>query len=262
MSLFLIAALTNALASGQGSAVASVAGPVSLRLRTVAARVEITASDAPAVRVALPDSPGRLVRILFAGADRIDVDLGVEPKSPGRVRIELPRKSRLDLGSAQGAISASGVDGDVRVRTSSGDVSVEGAAAVDVETIDGRVRIGAAQGPLRIHTVSGAIAISSKNPALQLDVETASGQIEWEGACARGCRADVESVSGAVRLKPALPSSFELHFATHSGALRDEGRALAPVEGGRGKHSWRRARLGSGEGVVECETFSGDLVVR
>src|SRR5207253_1226777 len=75
----------------------------------------------------------------------------------GKLRVEVPRGSRLDLSSMSGDVIAQRI-GDVRVRTMSGDVKLAGVAKVDVQTISGDAHIEDASGPVRLHTVAGAEA--------------------------------------------------------------------------------------------------------
>jgi DUF4097 and DUF4098 domain-containing protein YvlB len=151
------------------------------------------------------------------------------------------------------------------VRTMSGDVKVEGARNADVQSISGDVRVGITGPKLRLHIVSGNAVATTSDPSLQLSFESASGNLEWSGVCAKGCHVSTQTVSGQIKLRPdAAKSSFELSYASHSGDLRDDlnlqvKRAPKKKHGGMG--GWLEAVYGKGEGVIECDAFSGDVIV-
>ena len=257
----LATAAQTQLATGAGSASARVAGPVKLELRAYAADLEIVASDKLAVTITVEGKPGLRIALLGSG-DRIEAQFGGKRQlREGHARIELPRGSSVDLSSVSGSVVVRGLGGEARVRGMSGRVEVSGALQAEVETIDGAVRVVASAGPLRVHTISGAIAIESPTSALQAEVETSSGAFSYRGPCGRGCRVDVDSVSGTLSFALDRSSSFALDFDTHSGKLKD----LLGLDAGRtekrGDDQWRELRFGAGEGAIECETFSGDVSI-
>ena len=60
-------------------------------------------------------------------------------------------------------------------------------------------------------------------------------------------------------------SSFELSYSSHSGDFRndlnlDVKRSRQKKHGGMG--GWFEGVYGKGEGVIECDAFSGDLQIR
>lgn len=248
------------VAAGKGSA-AAPSGPVLLRVRSGEAAVEVAASADGHLRATVLDPPGVAVALRASGGDRLDLEFdGRNVLRRGRLRLEVPPQSRLDVESQSGPVSLAGVGGDVRLRTASGAVRLAGAAAVDVETIDGEVVIEEARGPARVHTVTGRVRLGLAGSAPQADVETASGDVEVSARCGRGCRLDADSVSGALTFALDPQSSFELRFVSHQGTLKDLGlKALAGAPERRGDDSWVSATLGAAEGSIECETFSGDV---
>src|SRR5207237_10002308 len=74
-----------------------------------------------------------------------------------------------------------------------------------------------------------------------------------------------ETVSGQIAMAVDSRSSFELSYSSHSGDFRndlslDVKRAPKRKHGGVG--GWLEAVYGKGEGVIECDAFSGDLQIR
>jgi hypothetical protein len=254
----------TAQAKGRGTASLSVKGPVTFQVRAQAGEVEVVATDKRQVTVSLSEAPVEEIA-LFAFGDRVEPSFrGRRTLRRGKLRVELPRGSRLDLASMSGDVTAQRI-GDVRVRTMSGDVKLSGVAKVDVQTISGDARIEDASGPVRLHTVSGHAAISTSGLSPQVEFHSASGSLDWAGACAKDCHLSAETVSGDLQLSVDPKSSFELSYTSHSGELRDEAN-LSVKRAPKRKHGmasgWLEATFGKGEGVIEADAFSGSLVVK
>ena len=258
----------SARAAGKnGAAALAVKGRVTFRLRVQSGEVEVVASDKPQIAVSVGGVPVTGDVQLLQFGDRVEAEFnGRRHLNRGKLRVELPKGSNLEFDSASGDVSVQQVGGDVRVRTMSGDVKILGARNADVESISGDVTVSVTGPRLRLHLVSGTAHATTADPGVQLAFQSASGNLEWNGVCAKGCHLQTETVSGDIKLQPdAARSSFELSYSSHSGDLRDElklevKRAPKRKHGGMG--GWLEAVYGKGEGVIECDAFSGDLIVR
>ncbi len=253
----------TAQAKGRSSATLEVKGPVTFQVRAQTGEVEVVATDRRQVSVTLTDAPPEEIA-LFAFGDRVEPSFhGRRTLRRGKLHVELPRGSRLDLASMSGDVTAQKI-GDVRVRTMSGDVKLSGIGKADVQTISGDARIEDAAGPVRLHTVSGHAVVTTAGAAPQVEFQSASGSFDWAGVCAKDCHLSAETVSGEVRLAVDQRSSFELSYTSHSGELRDEVNLAVRRSPGR-KHGmrsgWLEASYGKGEGVIEADAFSGSLIV-
>jgi hypothetical protein len=258
----------SARATGKnGAASLAVKGPVTFRLRVQSGEVDVVPSEKLQIALSVDGVPVTGdVQILQFG-DRIEAEFnGRRQLRRGRLRVELPKGSNVDFASTSGDISVQNVGGDVRVRTMSGDVKIQGARNADVDSVSGDATVNVTGPKLRLHLVSGTAMATTADPSVQLAFQSASGSLEWTGVCAKGCHLSAETVSGDVKLQPdAAKSSFELSYSSHSGELRDElklevKRTPKRKHGGMG--GWLEAVYGKGEGVIECDAFSGDLVVR
>lgn len=253
-------------AEGHGSASLPVKGPVNFRLRAQSGDVEVVAGDKPQVVVSLRDAPAEDLEILAFG-DHVEPRFrGRHPQlRRGKLHVELPRGSQLDLVSMSGDVQVRGVGGEVRIRTMSGDVKLAGIARADVQSISGDVSIEGAAGPVRLRTVSGHAVLAMTGAAPQLDFQSTSGNLDWTGACGKDCRLSAETMSGDLNLDVDPKSSFELSYSSHSGELRDEVE-LAVKHAPKRKHGlpggWLEATYGAGEGVIEADAFSGSLRLR
>ena len=248
------------LGSGSGSASAPMRGPVAFSLRSYAADVDVVASAQPRLAVSVTDKPGMRVALLSTGGDRIEVEFaGKRQLHDGKLRIEVPRGSSIDVSAVSGRVSVSGLGGRVRIRGMSGEVKVAGATEVDVETVDGAVEVSDAAGQVRIHTISGSSAVVASEPASRLELETSSGQVAFRGPCGKGCHLDIDTVSGEVRFALGPESSFAASVISTSGKVHDDLPVGLRAVGGPSEGAWSEGRYGDGDGVIECETFSGDI---
>jgi DUF4097 and DUF4098 domain-containing protein YvlB len=257
-------AVTARASARDGHVALPVNGPVTLRLRVQSGEIEVMAADKPQVAATVSGTrlSGNLQ--LVQSGNRVELRVSGHQVNRGNVRVEVPRGTNLEFDSTSGDVTARGTGGDVRVRTMSGDVKVQGARRVDVETISGDVAVDG-NARLRLHTVSGNVVANTTDPAPQLDFESASGGLDWTGVCAKGCHLAVETVSGDVKLNVDRKSSFELAYSSHSGELRDELK-LQMKHAPKRKHGepggWAEAVYGNGEGLIECDAFSGDVQIR
>ena len=254
----------TAQAKGRGSAILQVKGPVTFQVRAQAGEVEVVATDKRQVAVTVTEAPAEDIA-LYAFGDRVEPSFrGRRTLRRGKLHVELPRGSRLDLSSMSGDVSVQRI-GDVRIRSMSGDVKLSGVAKVDLQTISGDARIEDVSGPVRLHTVSGTAAVTTSSAAPQVEFQSASGSLSWAGVCGRDCHISAETVSGDLTLNLDPRSSFELSYTSHSGELRDE-LNLAVKRAPKRKHGmtsgWLEATFGKGEGVIEADAFSGSLVVK
>jgi hypothetical protein len=249
-----------------GSATLAVKAPVTFQLRLQAGEAEVVATDKSQVAVSLHGVPKPRGLQLRQYGDRVEARIaGSSQLRHGAIRVELPKGSGLDFASTSGDLTVENIGGDVRVRTMSGDVKVKGARNADVQSISGDVKVGITGPRLRLHVVSGNAVATTADPAVQLNFESASGNLEWSGVCAKGCHLSTQTVSGQIKLQPdSSKSSFQLSYASHSGDLRDDLKlqvTRAPKKKYAGNGGWLEAVYGKGEGVIECDAFSGDVIL-
>ncbi|MGZ3441931.1 MAG: DUF4097 family beta strand repeat-containing protein, partial [Polyangia bacterium] len=205
---------------------------VTLRADVLSSDIEVVGGAGNKVKAQLIDSSGA-IRLAQSG-DRVEVVLSTKSGWPhvpagidGKLRIEVPTGSHVELTSASGDIQVRDTGGNVRLRTVSGDAQVW----------------------------------QSSNGA-RFEYGTTSGDLDWSGSCRSGCRIEARSTSGDVKLRMMPDASFDLRYVTHSGDASDDLKmqTLEQSENRRGGGSLH-ARYGKGEGLVEVQTFSGDLHV-
>jgi hypothetical protein len=124
------------------------------------------------------------------------------------------------------------------------------------------VGVSEARGPVRVRTVSGDAKVSMAAGASQrIEFASTSGDALLGGNCGAGCRIEAHTCSGDVALALDASSSFDLSFVSHDGDLADGLHLVSLTSGHEGERSLRR-RYGRGEGLIEVETYSGDLQLK
>ena len=254
-------------AIGSSNATLDVKGPVTVRADVLSSDIEVVGTNGKQVKAQLFDSQGGL-RLTQSG-DRVEVNLqskGGWPHVPagidGKLRIEIPQGSAVELTSASGDVMVHDTNGNVRLRTASGEVRLRKVATVEVMAVSGDVVVEGASGEVRLRTVSGDAQVTQNGAACKLEYGTTSGDLDWTGSCRAGCRIEARSTSGDVKLHMASDSSFDLRYQSHSGDVSDDLK-MQTLEQNESRHGGAQlhARYGKGEGLIEAQTFSGDLHV-
>ena len=260
----------SAGSSTSSTATIDVKGPVTLRADVLSADVEVVnVGSHGQIKAQLIDSSGGLQ--LQRNGDRVEVALsskGGWPHVPagidGKLRLEVPWGTNVELTSASGDIVVHDTGGSVRLRTASGEVKLRKVGNVEVMAVSGDVVVENAMGEVRLRTVSGDAQVSQNgNGAAKLEYGTTSGDLDWTGTCRAGCRIEARSMSGDVKLRMASDASFDVRYVSHSGDFADDLKMqmLEQAESQHGSGGSLHARYGKGEGIVEVQTFSGDLHV-
>ena len=252
-----------------------------------------------------PDA-GERIRISTHGGD-------IEARADCQVLV--PQGKQVTVHLAVGAVTAANVDGQitadvlaadvrgrqllgpVRVRSASGDVTLDGARSpVDVETASGDVTLSGAQDDVMIQTASGDIGLRDvratratvrsssgdlRASGLTLDalaIGTSSGDVHIERSripdlTAHSSSGDIDVVlapglksarlsasSGDITLRVPPATGIALDASTGSGDVNVDDSGLAIQVLTHGDHRFV-AKIGDGAGRVETSTSSGDVRV-
>jgi DUF4097 and DUF4098 domain-containing protein YvlB len=159
-----------------------------------------------------------------------------------RFEVKVPRGNyKFDaISSVSGDVEVTGVNGDLRARSTSGNVTVRGVSgAVNASSTSGNVHVGEING-----TVSG---------------KSTSGNVEVEIVQLSGAGdMDFASTSGNVRVK--LPSNLdaEVRMSTTSGGLKTD-FPLNIEEPERGSGRRATGRVGAGSRNLKLSSTSGSV---
>lgn len=248
--------VANSLALARpGVAERAVNGVISLRVRTSSADVQVEPSAGSWVRVSTSETD--VTPTLQRRADgQYEALFNGRAASHGRVRIELPRGSTVDVGTSSGDVAIGALAGPATIRTSSGNIVAAQLASLVAETSSGDVDVHSVAGSIAVLTVSGDVRLRQERVASSVAMVSTSGALAWTGLCATGCSIEARSISGDVQLGLGSESSATVTFSSTSGTYTDQfdstlvEQAPAVVR-----------RIGAGAATVNVRTTSGDLSV-
>ena len=196
-----------------------------------------------------------------------------------QVSVRMAAGSELDVHSALGAIAVEGQVGGCRVKTSAGDIRVQGATSADLRTglgavvagdIDGDAYCSTGSGSLHIDRIAGRAEVKNSNGDTtigdsggSLRVKAANGSVSIDRAqgdvvatSANGNLRVGSAESGAVQLKTSL-GRIEVGIPTGTSAMLDLKTSYGAVRNGLDATD----QPGVGERTVEVEahTSAGDI---
>jgi hypothetical protein len=168
---------------------------------------------------------------------------------------------QLDASSVSGAVVVTASSpGEADVESVSGDVILRiTTAKLDASTVSGDVRAsGGITGRVKLESVSGDLELGAQ--ALdRLEVSTVSGDVGVRTALRPGGSIKGETLSGELTLGLPASSSARVHVESFSGDIRSPSGKVDREEHGPG--SSLETQFGSGQGQIELESFSGDVVI-
>ena len=198
--------------------------------------------------------------------------------------VKVPPDAAVDLRTVSGDVRITNVKGEVRVQGVSGNVVLEGTARVaTVKTVSGDLTInnGGSDLQVALSTVNGNLQVQTL-AARAIDVDTINGDVRiagWSGdrahirsldgdldvqtSLTKGGRYEIESHSGNINLSLAEQPGFELEAHTFNGRIRIDFpiRSEGPIrDSDRGPRSVR-GTYGDGSSSLRLQTFNGNLTV-
>lgn len=171
-------------------------------------------------------------------------------------RVEIDSVSGdVELSTSAAEIEIDSVSGDTRITTS------EGTREVALESVSGDVELtGPVSERLQAESVSGRLTLSPVGDLKSARTAVVSGDIELQMSLAPGGRIDAESLSGDVVITLPKSTSARLEATSFSGTIRSAVGKVEKEEFGPG--SSLHAELGSGDGQIRLESFSGDAELK
>ncbi|BCJ48941.1 hypothetical protein Asp14428_04160 [Actinoplanes sp. NBRC 14428] len=151
-------------------------GPITATLELEVGDAQIAAADRPDTVVEVrPTDPGSDRDVRAAEQTRVEYADGrllvktPKPRNlglfgrPGSVdvRIALPTGSRVRADAAVSAFHCTGILGETRIKTATGDVRVEHSGVLDLNTAAGTIVVETADGDVHAATASGAVHLGS-----------------------------------------------------------------------------------------------------
>lgn len=254
-----------------------------VEISNVAGKVTVAGWDRAAVEVTAK---------LGAGVERVDVksDNGrtvikvVLPSRSSRngeamLDVRVPKQSDVEISSVSADLDASGVLGAQRLKTVSGNIRAELAAAslesktvsgdvklsgrsqaadVRVTTVSGNVSLDRGAGDVDATTVSGDLRLELE-PARSVRMHTTSGDLVFRGKLARSAVLEAETISGDVTLEAGAESGYEYEAASFSGDLDNCFGERVQNTSRHGPGTRLSGTVGPGQARVRVRSMSGDI---
>lgn len=231
--------------------------------------------------------------VLGEGTERLDIkggdgQLEIKVIIPKRARdveetileIRMPEGGSVEVSAVSADIEVEGVQGNMCLKSVSGDVHATGAPAeVNVETVSGEVELSVESDRVSINSVSGDIHL--ERAAGDVSAETVSGDISIGGGTFK--HVETNTVSGDLYFDGDLDEKGSSTFSCHSGDIELILPKKTDAEfnvttfsgdidnefGGNGSRISKHApgkelrfTVGSGGARVRIETFSGDVEIQ
>jgi hypothetical protein len=193
-----------------------------------------------------------------------------------RLVVHVPAKSAVTATLVTADFKVSGVFGDLKVQTVSGNLSGDAGGDVRATTVSGDVRLTArAAGAIEIKTISGDIRLTGGGGEVDISTvsgkaiieladvgrgrfKSVSGDIQAELALTHDGRIEGESVSGDLSLTFAAAPAAEFDVQSFSGDIKNC-FGPKPVESRYGPGSRLQFTNEAGHGRVRINTKSGDV---
>ena len=263
-----------------------------LDIRVVSGGITVTAgTGAPTLQV-IKKGHGRTDAEARAAMDRVTVPVEtrggrvhVEPAYHGRSDVDVtlvvtvPAGVAVNASTTNGAITISGIRGDVEARTMNGAITLTGVPGLtDARTLNGAITIFDTQSDraLSAESMSGAITFSRVR-ARRLSANTSgtvladgvecgeaslkafNGSVTYRGSMARNGHYEFRTFNGPVHFEPTGSVGFELDASSYSGSLSVEPPLRLQTSRTSG-HSLT-GTVGDGAATVTIVTFNGAVVI-
>lgn len=294
LSALCLAVLLPSIASAQASRDSTFALPrnavVDITMRT--GRLVVRGTDRTTADVRANDRRFDLrstgVGVTLAMRDdrgRYDDDRrGARDGRDAAVELEVPTGVRLVISAGTADVDVENITGDVEVHSLSGDIVLRsiggrtivetlsgdlqltgGAGGVRATTMSGDIVLRGVRGTASVHTTSGEVALSMLRAA-EVEVESVSGDIGFEGDVTDDARLQLTTHSGDVTIRIPESGRGVIEMSTFNGDMTsDRALTLLPGAGAQGKRSDRGTQRfefgGGGATRITVSTFSGDIHV-
>jgi len=269
-----------------------IAASGTLDIRVATGSITITVgTGAPSLQV-IKKARGRTDADARAAMDRVTVPVEtrggrvhVEPNYRGRSDVDValvltvPAGVAVNASTTNGAISISGIHGDVAARTMNGGITLTGVPGLtDARTLNGAITISDTQSDraLAAESMSGAITFS-RVKARRLSANTSgavladgvecgeaslkafNGSVTYRGSLARNGHYEFRTFNGPVHFDPIGSVGFELDASSYSGSL-----SVVPplrLQTNRTSGHSLTGMVGDGAATVTIVTFNGAVVI-
>ena len=247
-----------------------VSGSPELDVVTDDARVEIMPWDRPTIALEVSTTGWRIepggIRVTAeqdGGAVRLEVreprvhwSVGWNRRSV-RVVARVPRSTRLDVHTGDGAVDIGALLAPVRVVTGDGSIRLAGARGrIELQTGDGRVEARDLDGDLTAHSGDGALTLEGRFRSLRVGTGDGPVHVRAEEGSTVASAWSVESGDGVLALRVPSNLRADLDLQTADGRIDVD----VPIEvSGRLSRSHVRGTMNGGGGLLRARSGDGSI---
>ena len=202
-----------------------------------------------------------------------DVYVGGDSEWNSKVRVKfkisVPKSYNVDLRTGGGSIKIDDLNGQVKVHTSGGSISIGNVSDgnVDANTSGGSIKVGDVDGDLKVNTSGGSIRLGKVTGVSSIDTSGGSIKLEQGGgdvtADTSGGSINIGPVNGKVE---ADTSGGSIKIGMAQGEVKaDTSGGSVNVEGSKGRvtveSSGGSLYVGSSGGPVKADTAGGSIKI-
>lgn len=253
-----------------------------LDVRSSTGLVSVSAGEPGSIRVlASLKDPSKVEYSAVQEGDTIKVEAKPRGRSSGflaglfgqqhEINIEavVPAATSVDLGTSNGLIELSGIEGGGVVKTSNARIQVERSkGALNAETINGRIAVEGFEGSAELTTTNGRVSIREGRG--QFAVTTSNGRIDFEGSMEPGGKNRLITTNGRIDVVLDSDPSLKVTASTVNGRAKCETPGfVASVDQrqqGPRRHGLPARELegtvGAGEAELVAKTVNGSITVQ
>lgn len=165
----------------------------------------------------------------------------------------------VEVETVNGAIRLRGGSGRVNLESTQGEIIIEGTTGrINAETVNQAVRITNAAGDINAGTVNGPIVLKGIR-ANSVEASTVNGSVSYEGVISSGGRYHLSTHNGQVDVAVPENTNATVSIATYNGRFETD----FPVQIRNVRPGQRTTfTLGNGSARLELESFGGSIHLR
>ncbi len=196
-----------------------------------------------------------------------------------RYILRVPRRVVLDrIVSSNGGIRVNGVEGDARLRSSNGRISIsdlKGAleantsnGGIEIQQLDGSANLRTSNGAIRVDNVRGAFEALTSNAGIEarlteidpnrpIRVETSNGSINVTLEQMKGHELRASSSNGSITIRLPESTAAKVRAHTSNSSITSDFDVL--VKGGLKTKTRLEGTIGDGAGLLDVGTSNGSI---
>ncbi len=240
-------------------------------------RADSTNASAPATRVVVVAEPADN----FVSSDDVVSREVEEDGTDEIIEVNVPRGATIQVRARKANVSVSDV-AEANIQAMQGDTMVERAArAVEINAVSGDINVIDSSGRARLQSVSGDVEASGGRAAeagdafqatsisgdvalenikhTQIEIETVSGEITFDGALAQGARLRAKTTSGDISLALPADASFQINASVSLGGFNSDFPFALTSSSTRTASLQLRGTQGAGDAKLDLASHSGEV---